>query len=174
MPGAQLRSEVYLLLASLLREAPSGELLEQLKDRQQGWNIGLDEMERPLVELSQAAAESQLEALIHEYHRLFIGVTQGRLLPYESWYRVGSLHDRPLVELRDELVVLGIERTPGLGEPEDHIAAICEVMALLIEDHDPRQEEFFNRHLASWMSRFWGSPKGNHGTILPRRGNSIT
>ncbi|RUA23247.1 hypothetical protein DSL92_00290 [Billgrantia gudaonensis] len=43
---------------------------------------------------------------------------------------------------------LRAERPP---EPEDHLAALCETMALLIED-DSGDEARFSAHLAPWAS----------------------
>ncbi len=42
-----------------------------------------------------------------------------------------------------------------MHEPEDHAAAVCEVMALIVADASPdeldEQQEFFGRHIAPWM-----------------------
>lgn len=39
-------------------------------------------------------------------------------------------------------------------EPEDHIAALLEVMAMLVEEDDvASQKAFFNRHIAPWFER---------------------
>ncbi|HEY0834328.1 MAG TPA: molecular chaperone TorD family protein, partial [Azospirillum sp.] len=95
-----------------------------------------------------------------EYNALFIGVVRGELVPYASYYRTGFLNDRPLARVRQDLLTLGIERAPGVAEPEDHVATLCEVMAALIDgtlgasDLD-RQKRFFDRHLAPWAGHFF-------------------
>ena len=52
---------------------------------------------------------------------------------------------------------LGFERDEGVSEPEDHVAALCEVMAMLIADGATHalQNDFFNQHLGSWFERFF-------------------
>ena len=69
------------------------------------------------------------ERVEREYFDLFIGLGRGELLPYGSYYLTGFLHERPLARLRADLVRLGIERSEGNIEPEDHAAILCEIMA---------------------------------------------
>lgn len=65
--------------------------------------------------------------------------------------------ERPLGELRDDLARLGFARDAANREPEDHVGALCEVMSLLIGEPDSRarQREFFSRHMAPWLGRFF-------------------
>jgi TorA maturation chaperone TorD len=93
-----------------------------------------------------------------EFHQLFIGLGRGELVPFGSWYLTGFLMERPLGRLRDDLSALGFERQEGVREPEDHIAALFEVMALLIRD--PRvtlgsEQKFFSDHIEPWAGRFF-------------------
>ena len=77
------------------------------------------------------------------------------MIPYASRYLTGFLNDRPLAELRDDLARLGFERQPDVREPEDHAAAVCEVMASIVADASPdeldEQQQFFSRHIGPWM-----------------------
>jgi TorA maturation chaperone TorD len=61
--------------------------------------------------------------------------------------------------LRETLQRLGIERAAGHSEPEDHVATLCEIMAGLIggDIAGPvgADREFFEKHLASWIRRFF-------------------
>jgi TorA maturation chaperone TorD len=100
--------------------------------------------------LIQAAAQADHESIETEYQNLFIGIGRGEVMPFGSWHQSGSLMDKPLVELRQDLRHLGYEREEKVKEPEDHIAALCEVMALLISDNSPQQGNFFSRHIATW------------------------
>ena len=54
---------------------------------------------------------------------------------------------------------VGIERQAGVKEPEDHAAALCDTMTLLILGEEPasleQQHEFFARHIEPWMGRFF-------------------
>jgi TorA maturation chaperone TorD len=66
--------------------------------------------------------------------------------------------EKPLGVLRQDLAVLGFERQEGVHEPEDHIAALCEVMAMLASGDDAPfgvQKRFYERHLAPWAQRFF-------------------
>jgi TorA maturation chaperone TorD len=67
--------------------------------------------------------------------------------------------EQPLARLRSDLGQLGIERQDGVKEPEDHVAALCDAMALLITGDEPvpvdLQSQFFARHMEPWMGRFF-------------------
>jgi TorA maturation chaperone TorD len=114
--------------------------------------------------LAQAGERADRDALDDEYHALFIGIGRGELVPYGSWYLTGFLMEQPLALLRRDLARLGFERQPDVREPEDHAAALCETMALLIGGDEAagldQQREFFERHLAPWMGRFFRDMQG--------------
>ena len=65
---------------------------------------------------------------------------------------------RPLVRLRADLGELGISRRSKACEPEDHAAALCETMVLILQSGRvpvKQQSSFFSNHLASWMIQFF-------------------
>ncbi len=102
--------------------------------------------------LVQLAASSHHEnELAEEYQDLFIGLGRGEIVPFASWYLTGSLMELPLAVLRADLQSLGFERQSGVCEPEDHLAALCEVMAVLIGEQHPERNRFYERHLAPWV-----------------------
>ena len=72
-------------------------------------------------------------------------------MPYASWYLTGFLMEKPLAALRDDLRRLGIQRRADIHEPEDHAAALLEVMSILIEAGDDNQQRFFDTHIKPWM-----------------------
>ena len=82
---------------------------------------------------------------------------RGELVPYASWYVHGLLMEKLLASLRDELAVLGLERRDGVSEPEDHVAALCETMGMIIGDSELCLKEvaFFETYLDPWMGRFF-------------------
>jgi TorA maturation chaperone TorD len=149
------RAQEYAVLAALLARAPNAALLERL--------AGLRGDATPLgmahIALAQAASEITVEQVEREFFDLFIGVGRGELMPYGSYYLTGFLHERPLARLRGELVALGIERTEGNAEPEDHAATLCEIMAGLVGGRfgagPGNDQQIFERHLASWIGRFF-------------------
>lgn len=157
MDDDALRAGVWRLLASLLAAAPDEQRLELLR----GLDVPTDGAERDAdgmgsawVALRDVAHAAEPEAVRREYQDLFIGVGGGEITPYASYYGSGQLMDRALIELRRDLAMLGISRHDDTSEPEDHAAAVCEAMALAIEDADVDmawQREFHQRHIASWM-----------------------
>ena len=60
--------------------------------------------------------------------------------------------------VREELRRLGFERQEGTSEPEDHVAALCEVMGMNIREKKlfyVKQRAFFEAHISPWMGRFF-------------------
>lgn len=149
------RAQEYSLLAALLRAAPSQDLLDRLAQLQGDASpIGMAH-----VALGEAAAKTTAEMAEREYFDLFIGIGRGELLPYGSYYLTGFLHERPLARLREDLNILGIERSTGVSDPEDHAAILCEIMAGLITRKFPSEagadRKFFEKHMAPWIGRFF-------------------
>ena len=150
-----LRAQEYALLALLLSRAPTAELLGRLADlKGDASPLGLAH-----IALADAARTADPDAVSREYFDLFVGVGQGELLPYGSYYLTGFLHGRPLARLRQDLDALGIEADETLREPEDHIAILCEVMAGLAAGRFATEAgadaRFFDRHLRPWAARFF-------------------
>jgi len=147
-----LRADVYLLLARLVRESPNAELLDFLATLEPDDENSA--LKRHWASLSLAARHGHPGTLHDVHFGLLVGVIQGQLVPYASWYLTGSLMEMPLVALRHDLKHLGFERAAHVKEPEDHFSAMCEVMAMLIESQAEAQAAFFKRHLSPWALRF--------------------
>ena len=154
----RIRGNVYALLGNLLAGPPDAELLARLR------NISPEPDDDSLMAafwqmLAVAASRADPASLREEYDALFIGLGRGELVPYGSWYLTGFLMEQPLAQLRGDLLALGIERQPGVHEPEDHAAALCDTMALLITAEEPaplgRQYDFFARHVEPWIPQFF-------------------
>jgi TorA maturation chaperone TorD len=148
------RAAFYSLLAGLLRNAPDSDVL--------AYCLSLDttdqksELGAAVNTLVLAAKHSDPQRLKEEFHELFIGLGRGELVPYGSWYQTGFLMERPLGQLRADLAKLGFERSDDVHEPEDHIAALMEVMAMLIYEGAPQEQQrlFFETHISSWAKDF--------------------
>ena len=152
----QWRVNTYRLLANLLAKPPSKRLLLQLcglKPDQS--DVVTNELPAVWVALSDSARQSSVETVRNEYNLLFVGMTRGEVLPYASWYLTGFLMEKPLAALREDLRRLGMERQPGTCEPEDHAAALLEVMSILIETGSDNQRTFFELHINPWMKDFF-------------------
>lgn len=156
----QARADVYALLGALLARPPDAALLGMLQRIPVAEAKGDATMTAAWATLKQSAAGAQVEALAEEYQDLFIGIGRGELVPYGSWYLTGFLMEKPLAELRVDLQRFGLQRQEQAHEPEDHAAALCEIMSLLVmsgtEVTFAQQREFFAKHIAPWMGRFFG------------------
>lgn len=154
------RAQEYMLLATLLARPPDTALLSRLAQlTDDGTPLGSAH-----AALARSAAATRADEVEREYFDLFIGVGRGELLPYASYYLTGFLHERPLARLRADLDALGIERVDGQPEPEDNAALLCEIMAGLSAGEFAmpveRQQQFFDRHLAPWLGRFFADLDG--------------
>ena len=165
-----LRARFYGLLAHLLAGPPGPDILENLTLLE-----GDDtEMGRALIDLATAAAAIAPEQAEAEFSALFIGLSEGELIPYGSYYLTGFLYEKPLADLRSDLDSLGIARSEDVSEPEDHIASLCEVMHGLIvgafgapADIDT-QHKFFDAHVNSWAPRFFKDLETAEQAVLYR------
>jgi TorA maturation chaperone TorD len=149
------RAQEYGLLAVLLARAPDAGFLTRIaKLRGDTTPLGAAH-----AALAQAADGASAEKIAREFFDLFIGVGRGELLAYGSYYLTGFLNERPLARLREDLRALGIGSVENQGEPEDHAAVLCEIMAGLIAGQVlttvERQRQIFEKHLAPWIGRFF-------------------
>ena len=150
------RAGVYGLLGAFLGSPPDQALLDHVS----GLTVAESQpgdMALSISMLGLAASRCDVAAVDDEFHALFIGLGRGELVPYGSWYQTGFLMEKPLGALRDDLAMLGFEREEGVCEPEDHVAALCEVMTMLIESGSTLEQQagFFQNHIASWLERFF-------------------
>lgn len=149
------RAQEYALLSALLARAPDAALLKRLGVLQGDASpLGVAH-----ITLAEAASQATVERVEREFFDLFIGMGRGELMPYGSYYLTGFLNERPLARLREDLGLLGIERTEGNAEPEDHAATLCEIMAGLASGRfgvaAGSDQQIFEKHLAPWMGRFF-------------------
>lgn len=135
---------------------PDTALLGLLRDIRPAEDAAVD-MTAAWQALRDAAATADPDRLEDEYFNLFIGLGRGELVPYASYYVHGLLMEQVLADLRTELALLGIERQAGVAEPEDHAAAICEIMGMLVAEDGLhlRQSAFFEDYVVSWLGRFF-------------------
>lgn len=156
---AQLgRAAVYELLGSLFASPPDESRLQGLRDI-----TGIDPEQGQVAmgwELLKQASCKVTEAQVKDEHfSLFTGVGRGELVPFGSWYMTGFLMEKPVAVLRGDLKSLGIERESGVTDSEDHIAALCDAMAIIIRNPSEvgfeRQKQFFLDHIEPWGGRFF-------------------
>ena len=163
-----LRAQIYRLMSRLLAAPPNRALLDQVS----GLKGDETPLGRGLAVLAARAAETSPQAAADEYGDLFIGIGRGELVPFASYYLTGFLNEKPLARLRGEMARLGIARADHVKEPEDHIAALCEMMAGLIEGSfgEPAplgaQRRFFDGHLAAWAPQFFADLESAKAAVL--------
>ncbi|MCK7551708.1 TorD/DmsD family molecular chaperone [Marinobacter goseongensis] len=151
------RAQMYQLLGTLLGNPPSRELLKGLAALQ-GDDTPLGSASRNLAALAERTAPGDAE---REFNNLFVGLGRGELLPYASYYLTGFLNEKPLAELRSDLMARGIQANDDVKEPEDHMGTLCEIMAGIItgefpcDSELPSQKAFFDAHLAKWAALFF-------------------
>ena len=149
------RAREYVLLAALLTRTPDRQFLHDIA------NLKVDASPIGLAHaaLAEAARAAKPETVEREFFDLFIGIGRGELMPYGSYYLTGFLYERPLARLRSDLAELGIARSEGNYEPEDHLATLCEVMAGLAGGRFPAvpgsDETIFKKHVEPWAARFF-------------------
>ena len=157
LPEDELRASQYRLLARFLARPPDAALLD-LTARFTGDDTDLG---RALALLARLARNATPAKASDEYHELFIGMGRGELMPYGSYYMTGFLNEKPLALLRRDMAGLGMARAVETSEPEDHIAALSDMMAGLIMGDfvEPlalsEQKAFFDKHMAPWAERFF-------------------
>ena len=147
-PEDQARANFYALLARLFYAPPDAPLLQAVAAEP---DIGAEDdgLAAAWRELRRAArGASSVETLREEYESTFIGTGKAPVTLYSGAYSIRHTSDVPLAALRGELAALGLARRGDAGEPEDHIAALCDAMRYLIvaREHDREsQKRFFAR-----------------------------
>ena len=111
------RAQMYRLLGVLLDAPPSSELLRGLVTLE-GDDTPIGSASRNLAALAQRTAPNDAE---REFNNLFVGIGRGELLPYTSYYLTGFLNEKPLADLRSDLMARGIKARDNVKEPEDHM-----------------------------------------------------
>ena len=151
-PEEAARANFYGLLARLFYAPPDAALLRTLAgaaepQAEEGGISGA------WSELAQAAADADPDQLREAYDATFIGVGKAPITLYTSAYSVRYTNETPLAELRGVLAGLGLGRRAEATEPEDHVAALLDVMRHLIAEQRrdlEEQKRFFERWI--WPS----------------------
>ncbi len=167
------RAQEYALIGALLLRAPNADLLKSLSElKGDASPLGVAH-----ATLADAAAQATVEAVEREYFNIFIGIGRGELLPYASYYLTGFLHERPLARLRDDLIEIGVARSEGVIEPEDHAGILCEIMAGLASRRLPApagaERTIFEKHMAPWIGRFFADLENAESADFYRRVGAV-
>jgi len=149
-PEEVARANFYGLLARLFYAPPDAALLETLAGAE-----GIDAQDGGIgaawEALREAAAQTDPETVRQEYDDAFVGTGKAPVTLYTTAYSIRYASETPLAKLRGDLAALGLARRADAGEPEDHIAALCDVMRHLIAVQKrelAQQAAFFKRWIA--------------------------
>jgi TorA maturation chaperone TorD len=158
VPEDEARAACYGLIAHIFSSPPSETILRTIATV----DLVHGAIDGPLYsawrQLQESAAQSNAARLSLEFDDLFGGVGKPRIALHGCYYLTGFFMEKPLAKLRDDLAQLGLSRRSSVGEPEDHISALCEAMRVLVAGLDGNppapietQRDFFRRHLAPWV-----------------------
>jgi TorA maturation chaperone TorD len=143
-PEEVARANFYGLLARLFYAPPDAQLLETLAAAKEieAEDGGIDAAWQGLC---RAAGEADAEAVREEYDGAFVGTGKSPVTLYTTAYSIRYASEAPLAELRGDLAALGLARREDAGEPEDHIAALCDTMRHLIavQKREPAEQSVF-------------------------------
>jgi TorA maturation chaperone TorD len=146
----QARADWYALLARLWYAAPDTPLLQSIASANEALNgEGATPLEAAWRQICIAAMAMNPESVRLEYDNVFIGTGKAEVTPYMAHYFPGTTgKEKILLRIRQRLEVLRLERADGRHEPEDHIAALCDVMRhLILRSTAQAQAEFFRDFL---------------------------
>lgn len=174
------RAYLYRLLAQLWIAPPDGEVLQGIQAAAADPSEQGGHLEAPWRALVAAMQATSAEAAADEYDALFLGVGRPELFLYGSYYLAGSLNQRPLALLRDDLRALGLTRDAARGETEDHIAFLFEVMHCLIVGDDvsvcnlEQQRRFFHAHVQPWVGELCDAVDAHPRAVIWRAVADLT
>jgi TorA maturation chaperone TorD len=124
------------------------------------------------------------DSVREEYDALFGGVGKAQINLHASHHLTGFMMEKPLAELRTALTTLGLSRLESQPLTEDHVAALCEIMRILIvgaENFTPlsvsEQKAFFVAHIAPWFAKFFTAitehPLANYYVVIAQCGSAF-
>ncbi|MFK7879605.1 molecular chaperone [Roseobacter sp.] len=164
----RLRADLYNYLGLLLARPADQVLLEQTSALA-GDQSPIGEAINGLARVAKATKPKSAE---REFNALFIGLGRGELLPYASYYLTGFLNEKPLANLRRDMVSLQMTRADNVFEPEDSMASLMEMMGSMIVGRFgapvslDQQRTFFNNHVAPWATHFYADLEAAKTSVL--------
>ena len=147
------RAEIYALLAQLFYAPPDARLLGAIA---KSGELVEEEAATPLalawLELKKACAETDAAAVKEEYDTVFVGTGKAEVTLYLGAYVPRSGAGPLVVELKEYLAGHGLARRDSVNEPEDHVAAVLEVMRHFIAEARlgvAEQKQYFDTYVWS-------------------------
>jgi TorA maturation chaperone TorD len=167
-PEEQARANFYALLSRLFYAPADAGLLAALA---QADELDADDeiVAASWRELAKAAANADPQAVREEYETAFVGTGRAPVTLYASAYSIRYTNEMPLAALREELALLGLGRGNEVHEPEDHIAALCDVMRHFIAEQQrdlDEQRRFFERWIWPIADRLCDAIEKSEHTVF--------
>jgi TorA maturation chaperone TorD len=154
-PEEAARADFYALLARMAYAAPDAPLLASLAQAEPIPSSGDGELSRAWEALSRASSAMDADAAAEEYEALFVGMGKAPVSLYAGHYLGAPAADHPRVRLQADFAAFGLGLREDSTEPEDHFAALFEVMRVLVAGGKGRepatlaeQKRFFEAFLA--------------------------
>ncbi len=172
------RANFYALISRLFAAAPDQALLAAIAGSPP---LATDDngAALPLAWSKLIAASTAMDedAASEEFEKLFIGVGKAPVNLHASHHLTGFMMEQPLADVRGTLATLGFARVETQTIVEDHLAALTEVMRLLIVGGDgvqpssvSAQRQFFAAHIEPWFelccTAISKSPLANFYTVV--------
>jgi TorA maturation chaperone TorD len=153
------RANFYALISRLFASAPDQALLQAIASSPP---LATDDNGEafPLAWSKLIAASTAMDedAASEEFEKLFIGVGKAPVNLHASHHLTGFMMEQPLADVRSTLATLGFARIEAQTMVEDHLAALTEVMRLLIVGGEgvapasvSAQRQFFSMHIEPWF-----------------------
>ena len=165
-PEDQARANFYALLSRLFYGPPDAALLAALA---QADDLQADDKTIAACwsELAKAASSANPDVVREEYETAFVGTGKAPVTLYASAYSIKYTNETPLALLRGELATLGLVRRNEVGEPEDHIAALCDTMRYLASERElSEQRRFFARWIQPIAEPLCNAIEHNEKTVF--------
>jgi len=157
-PEDQARADFYAVLSRIYADAPDAAFLSALGRAERLPGAESSPLALAWNRLLDASAAMDPEAAAQEYADLFIGVGKCEVNLHASHWLTGFMMEKPLADLRTVLASLGLGRKGAATMLEDHLAALCETMRIMIAgvgDRGPfpmeEQGNFFQNQMFPWV-----------------------
>ena len=168
VPEDAARADLYALLARLFYAGPDAAVLDAIVRADSLVGQGDSPLARAWLDLQAASRSADARATQDEYLSLFVGVGKAPISIYASHYLTENYKELTLVHLRDELERLGLARKAEAAEPEDHVAALLDVMRHLVQrnsDVASSQAAFFRSYLIPWGEKLCTAIEGSSTAV---------
>jgi TorA maturation chaperone TorD len=161
-PEEAARGDFYALLARLLHNGPDAALLRSLARAESLPAEGDAALGIAWQELVHASSAMDADAALEEYEALFAGVGKSAVSIYAGFYSGASAVEHPRVRIRADMSAMGLAPLETATEPEDHFAALFDVMRVLVAGGAgrspatvPDQRRFFEAHVKPGVMKFF-------------------